>query len=707
MSETITKYRACNLCEAICGLEIQVKDNQVVSIRGDKKDPLSRGHICPKALGMKDIYEDPDRLKYPIKKTATGWKQISWEQAFDEVVENLKLVQEKYGDNAIGVYQGNPSIHNSGTTLFSPMLIRALKTKNRFSATSVDQLPHHLAGMTMFGHSFLLPIPDIDRTDFWLIMGGNPLVSNGSIMTAPDVGKRLRAIRERGGKVVVIDPRYTETAAKSDQHIFVKPGSDVWLLLAMVREVFERDFVDLKHLDNCIGEEELALLKSLVAPYDIEMASKKTSIPVETIQTLVQEFCQAKSAVCYGRMGLSTVEFGSLSHWLINCLNIITGNMDSPGGAMFPTPAFDTVNGKTKGKQRFGRWHSRVRALPEFGGELPSVTLAEEILTPGEGQIRAMFTSCGNPILSVPNGGKLDEAFESLDYMVSIDIYLNETTRHADIILPPATGLEVAHYDIGFHQFAIRNTAKYSLPTVEKAPDTKFDWEIFIELLKRYQKDELPQDESLRQRMKMQYHLTPEVLLDAGLQKGGSGLRLKDLKEQPHGIDLGALETRFPERLNTIDGKIKLIPDIFKQDLERLQEHDASQNGHLLLIGRRHLRSNNSWMHNSQRLVKGRERCTVLIHPEDAKQRNLENGETAKVSSRVGTIELPIEITKDMMPGVVSIPHGWGHQRKNIKMNIAQAHAGASANDLTDELLVDELTGNAAVNGVPVSITNA
>lgn len=704
MSATITKYRACNLCEAICGLEITVQDNQVLSIKGDKNDPFSRGHICPKAVGMKDIYEDPDRLKHPIKRTENGWEQISWEQAFDEVIENLKSIQDQYGDDAVGVYQGNPSVHNLGTTLFSPSFIRALKTKNRFSATSVDQLPHHLAGMTMFGHSFLMPIPDIDRTDFWVIMGGNPLVSNGSIMTAPDVGKRLRAIRERGGKVVVIDPRYTETAAKSDQHIFIKPGSDVWLLLTMIREVFEQNLVNLKHLKDCIDAEEVELLNNLVAPYTIEKASEKTGISVEVIQTLITEFCAAKSAVCYGRMGVSTVKFGSISQWLINCFNIITGNLDSPGGAMFPTPAFDTLQGKGKGKQRFARWHSRVRGLPEFAGEIPSATLAEEILTPGKGQIRAMVTSCGNPVLSVPNGGKLDKAFESLDFMVSIDIYLNETTRHAHIILPPATGLEVAHYDIGFHQLAIRNTAKYSLPTVEKAADTKFDWEIFTALLKRYQKDELPEDEALRQRLVMQYHMTPEMILDAGLKKGGSGIRLKDLKEQPHGIDLGPLESRFPNRLNTIDEKIKLIPEIFQKDLERLQANEGEQNGHLLLIGRRHLRSNNSWMHNSQRLVKGRERCTLLMHPEDAKKRNLKEGQRAKVKSRIGEVELPVEITTDMMEGVVSIPHGWGHQRKNIKMGIAQAHAGVSANDLTDELLIDELTGNAAVNGVPVEV---
>jgi len=703
MSTINTHYRTCSLCEAMCGLEIKTENKTVISIRGDKEDPLSRGHICPKALGMKDIYEDPDRLKYPLKKTAAGWQQISWEAAFDEVATKLQTIQKKHGVNSVGVYQGNPSVHNLGTTLFSPNFVRALQTKNRFSATSVDQLPHHLAGMYMFGHPSLLPIPDIDRTDYWVIMGGNPLVSNGSIMTAPDIAKRIRAIQERGGKIVSIDPRFTETAAKVDQHIFVRPGTDVWLVLAMIHEVFERNWVNLKHLENCVAVEEIAYLKDIVAPYTIEKAAEKTGISSEIIYTLTKEFVQAKSACFYGRLGVSVVEFGGLTHWLLNCFNIITGNMDVPGGMMFPSPAFDAIGNKPKAKMRFNRWQTRVRGLPEFGGELPSVTLAEEILTTGEGQIKAMVTSCGNPVLSVPNGEKLDKAFESLEFMVAIDIYLNETTRHADIILPPATGLEVPHYDIAFHQLAIRNTSNYSPPVFEKAAGAKYDYEIFIELTKRLQADQLPKDEMLRQKIEMSYHLTPETIIDAGLRKGAYDLTLQDLKDNPHGIDLGPLQTRFPERLHTANKKIQLVPDLFPPDLERLKE-TADTSSQLLLIGRRHLRSNNSWMHNSQRLVKGRDRCTLLMHPTDAASRQLQNGDLVTVQSRTGKVEIALEISKDIMVGVVSIPHGWGHNREGIQLAIAQAHPGVSMNDLTDEYLIDKLSGNAAVNGVPVEV---
>lgn len=698
-----TRFRTCHLCEAMCGLEIKIEDNQVKSIKGDKADPLSRGHICPKAVALKDLYEDPDRLRHPIKKTADGWEKISWEAAFDEVASRLKGVQEKYGVNAVGVYQGNPSVHNLGTTLFSPNFVRSLKTTNRFSATSVDQLPHHLAAVTMFGHPGLMPVPDIERTNFWLILGGNPLVSNGSIMTAPDMSKRMREIQKRNGKIVVVDPRYTETAARSDQHIFVKPGTDVWLLLAMTKGILDQDQIDLKHLKSAIDEKQIDLLKKLVAPYTAEVAAEKTGIPASTIQQLTQDFIVADKAVCYGRMGVSTQQFGSLCQWLVHCINILTGNMDVPGGFMLTTPAFDPIR-PPKGKPReIGRWKSRVRGLPEFNGEIPSVTLAEEILTEGEGQIKAMVTSCGNPVLSVPNGGKLDEAFESLEFMVCIDIYLNETTRHADIILPPATGLEVPHFDIGFNQLAIRNVVKYSDPIFEKGEGAKYDYEIFQELTRRIQFPILPTDEQSRQKITAQFSLTPAMILDGGLKKGKYKMSLAEVKKHPHGIDLGPLESRFPERLHNEEKTIDLVPTIFQGDLKRLEEMPDT-NGHLLLIGRRHLRSNNSWMHNSYRLVKGPERCTLLIHPKDAAKRNLKNGESTTVTSRVGQVEIPVEISEEMMPGVVSIPHGWGHNRKATKMAVAEANAGVSMNDLTDEFLIDELTGNAAVNGVPVEV---
>jgi anaerobic selenocysteine-containing dehydrogenase len=688
-------FRTCNLCEAMCGLEIKVENQQVVSIVGDKNDPFSRGHICPKALALKDVYEDPNRLRFPIKRTPTGWIRLTWEEALEEVASNIKSIQTKYGNNAVGIYQGNPSIHNLGTTFFSPAMSRAVKTKNNFSATSADQLPHHIAAMSMFGHSFLLPIPDIDHTQYMLIIGGNPLASNGSMMTVPDVAHRLKAIQQRGGKVVVIDPRRTETADKANEHHFIKPGTDVFLLLGMLYTIFKDKSLNLDRLAPFTTG--LTPLRKIVMDFSPKKVAALTGIPAATIRRIARDFVAAKSAVCYGRVGVSMQAFGGVCQWLINAMNIVTGNLDRTGGAMFASPAFDIL-AQAKTDTRFNRWQSRVRGLPEFAGELPCAALAEEILTEGEGQIKAMITSCGNPILSTPNGSALDKAFSSLEFMVSVDIYMNETTRHANIILPPATGLEVSHYDVTFHHLAVRNTTKYSQPLFEKAEGAKYDWEIYQELAHLLTGKEgtcTPE--------------APEVRLNMGLQYGAHRLSVEKLIEHPHGIDLGELKSVLPNRLFTTDKCIHLAPDIFIKDIERvkkaMEQATASEAFPFALIGRRHLLDNNSWLHNTHRLVKGRNRCTLMIHSADAGMLGMENGQAVKVSSRVGMVELPIEITDNMMRGVVSMPHGYGHAREGVQLDIAQKHAGVSINDLTDELLLDELTGNIAFSNVAVQIT--
>jgi anaerobic selenocysteine-containing dehydrogenase len=692
---TATHFRTCNLCEAMCGLEIHVENNVVKTIAGDKNDLFSRGHICPKAVAMKDIYSDPNRLKTPVRRTAEGWQSISWEEAFVEIVEKTKAIQEKHGNNAVGIYQGNPSIHNWGTTLNSANFFRLLRTKNMFSATSADQLPHHFAAWQMFGHPLLMPIPDIDRTDFWLIFGGNPIASNGSIMSSPDVAHRLAAIRQRGGKVVVVDPRRTETAEKSSSHFFIRPNADVFLLLALIHVVFAKNGVKLgKNADYTEGS---LLLEKCVVDFSPEAVSEITGIAATDIYGLAIDFMAAKTAVCYGRVGVSTQSFGTLSQWLINALNVLTGNCDSEGGAMFTAPAFEILR-KSKAETIFNRWQSRVRGLPEFMSELPVAAMAEEVLTEGEGQIRALFTSCGNPVLSVPNGQKMDKALENLDFMVSIDIYINETTRHAHIILPPATGLEISHYDVTFHALAIRNTAKYSPPLFDKGENAKYDWEIFQELAHRFKGetgDFKPEP--------------PENILDMGLQFGRYKISLQQLKDNPHGLDFGALQPSFPDRLFTENKKINLAPAVLVADLERAKRYLATsengqQKGKFTLIGRRHLRDNNSWMHNSERLVKGRNRCTLLINSKDAASLSVENQEVVKVNSRVGSIELPVELTDSMMRGVVCMPHGYGHGRANVQLDVARQHAGVSVNDLTDEYVLDDLTGNAAFSNVLVSI---
>jgi anaerobic selenocysteine-containing dehydrogenase len=707
--QSTVHYRSCNLCEAICGLEIRVEDGQITSIRGDQDDPFSRGHICPKAVALQDVHQDPDRLKRPLRRVpgADGgdrWEEIGWDAAFDLAASRLEAVRQAHGGDAVGFYLGNPNVHNYGNLLYGPPLLRALKSRNRFSATSVDQLPHHFAAYFMFGHQLLLPVPDIDRTGYFLILGANPAVSNGSLMTAPDVKKRLQAIRARGGKVVVVDPRHTETARLADRHFFIRPGTDALLLMALLHTVFEERLAGsglgapgrlAEHADG------LDRVRTAAAAFAPERVAAATGIAAADIRALAREFCAAPSAACYGRMGASTQEFGAVCNWLINVFNFVTGNLDRAGGAMFTKPAVDLV-ARGFGGGSFGRWHSRVRGLPEFGGELPVSALAEEILTPGAGQIRALVTSAGNPVLSTPNGRRLEEGLAGLDFMVSIDFYLNETTRHAHLILPPTAALEHDHYDVVFHVLAIRNTARYSLPLFAPEEGARHDWQILHELRQR-----LDPGKSLRARAeRWLWGRGPRLLLNLALRNGPTDLTVKKLEQAPHGIDLGALEPCLPGRLKTRNGRIDLAPEPLLADVERLERHLAAPGGgsSMVLIGRRQVQSNNSWMHNYDRLMRGKDRCTLMIHPDDAARLGIADGGTAAVSSRVGRVEAPVELTDAIMPGVVSLPHGWGHHRPGIRLATAASRPGVSLNDLTDEKRIDALCGNAAFSGVPVKV---
>lgn len=690
----------------MCGVEITVENDRITSIRGDDDDPLSRGHVCPKAVALKDIHEDPDRLKVPMKRIGDRWEEIGWKQAFDEAGARLTEIRRTYGRHAIGLYQGNPTVHNHGSILYAQFFARALGTHNKFSATSLDQLPHMLAGLLMFGHQLLMPVPDVDRTKLFLIFGANPAVSNGSLMTAGDVVKRIRDVENRGGEVIVVDPRRTETAALASEHLAIHPGTDALLLAAMIRTILKERGARLGRLESFT--EGLELIERNVEPFSPDRVAEPTRIPAERIRSLALRFADAEPAVAYGRIGVCTQEFGGLSAWLINVLNTITGNLDRAGGAMFTKPAIDAVKvASGMGLSgTYGRRKSRVRGLPEFGGELPAAVLAEEIETPGEGQIRALVTSAGNPVLSSPNGRRLDRALAGLDYMVAIDIYVNETTRHANLILPPTSALEHDHYDLAFHLLAVRNTAKYSPALFEKPEHMRHDWEIFLELTKRIQTPRKLLDRVTLPVRNRFLALGPRPILDLGLRTGPWRLSLSALEKNPHGVDLGPLEPCFPHRLQTKKKTIDLAPAPLLEDLERLERRTArATNGALSLIGRRELRSNNSWMHNSERLVKGKPRCTLRMHPQDASARGLSNGQQVRVKSRVGAVQVPLEVTDEMLPGVVSLPHGWGHDREGIRLGVAERNPGVSINDLTDDALLDELSGNVRFSDVPVEVT--
>ncbi|MGK4006218.1 molybdopterin oxidoreductase family protein [Sorangium sp. So ce1036] len=725
-----THHRTCNLCEAMCGIAIEVDGDRITAIRGDPDDPFSRGYLCPKALALQDIHEDRDRLRHPVRRTGAGFQRISWDEAFDEVAARLRETQARHGRDAVAVYLGNPTVHNHGALLYLVPFLKILRTRSRFSATSVDQLPHHLVATLLFGHQMLLPVPDIDRTSFLLVLGANPVVSNGSLMSAPGMPRRLKALRERGGSLVVVDPRRTETAALADRHHFIRPGTDVFLLLALLSTLFaERLAAPGRLRDVTRGLDEI---ERLALPFTPERVAPAVGIEAAEIRALARAFAAASPAVCYGRIGACLQEFGALSTWLITALNLVTGNLDRPGGAMFTRPAADVVALQALLRQtgHLGARRSRVRGLPAFAGEFPVAALAEEIATEGPGQIRALFTVAGNPVLSTPNGRALDQALASLDFMACVDFYINETTRHARVILPPTGPLERDHYDLAFHALAVRNTAKYSPALFAPADDARHDWQILVELGARLA---APRGRGATlagpAARALSRALPPARLLDAAIRLGphgdrlnplSCGLSLRKLEREAHGVDLGPLEPCLPGRLFTRSGRIELAPAPLVADLERAREAleralgeagdraGRTDGGYdLRLIGRRQLRSNNSWLHNSPRMVKGRNRCTLLMHPEDAARRGIAGAQRVRVSSRVGSVDLEVEVTDEVMPGVVSLPHGWGHGRGGVQLHTATQHPGASVNDLTDHLAVDALSGTAALNGVPVRVEPA
>lgn len=712
MGEIRTAFGACNLCEAICGLEFRLQDDRIVSVRGDDADPFSRGHICPKAVALKDLHEDPDRLRRPVRRGANGWEQIGWDEAYAEVADRLVSQREAQGANSVAVYQGNPSVHNYGNLTHAQNFLGLLKTRNRYSATSVDQLPHQLVAHWMFGHQLLLPIPDIDRTQYFLVLGANPMASNGSLMTVPDFRGRLKQLKARGGRMAVIDPRHSETAAVADEHHFIRPGTDIALLLAMLQVLFAEDRVRMDRLAAFTSG--IHAVRAVVQDFTPEAAASITGIDAATIRRVTREFSDANGAVAYGRIGLSTQAYGSLCQWALTLLNLFTGNLDRPGGAMFTLPAVDLLRGQTN-PGHYNVWQSRVRGLPEFSGELPVAALAEEILTPGEGQVRALVTLAGNPVLSTPNGRQLDAALGQLDFMVSIDLYINETTRHAHLILPPTCGVEHDHYDLIFHHLAVRNTTRWSTPLVAKPKGMKHDWEIFNGLALAYRERTDPDAPLVKRLSRLpalaKQRLRPDQLVDLGLRLGPYGalkpqrLSLRKLKHHPHGIDLGPLQRCLPQRLFTADKRIRCdVPELLA-DVERARSLLHAQAGAALqLIGRRHLRSNNSWMHNAERLVKGKDRCLLMIHPDDARALGLSDAAPARLRSRVGEIEVTVQITDEVMRGVLSLPHGWGHAREGVRLHVASAHAGVSLNDLTDELLLDVPSGNAALSGMAVQL---
>jgi len=713
----------------MCGIEVEHDGKNIIAIRGDQNDVLSKGNICPKATGLQDIHTDPDRLRKPLirqridpakKSDKDGWREVEWDEAINFAAEGVAATQRRHGTGAAGSYCGRSTAHNIGALLGVNLLRKGLETRHIYTGSTCDQVPHNFAWHHMLGHQFFATVPDIDRTDYFLMLGTNPKISNGAMMsTGANAYKKLNAIRERGGKAVLIDPRRNETAPYCDEHHFIKPNTDALLLIGLIKSIIDNGLTDLGRLEPYIvGYEQVV---RMIDDFELNQIARATGISVETIERLAREFADADKAVCYGRTGVSMVEFGGLCLWLIMVLNIITGNLDKPGGMMFPRNAIDSLPATSSS---YDRYRSRIRQRPEFGGEFPMAILGDEILTPGDGQLKALVALAGNMVLSMADGNHTERALSALDFMVSIDPYLNETTRFADVILPPAGPFEKQHYDLFYHTYDTINWAKYSPALFKPKGKVYTDYEIIGELMEGIRAKRAT---SLVQRLTVRVTgwisrklLSVDRIIDLGLRFGpyGSGinpfnttgLNLKRLKKAPHGVFLGELTPCLPKRLFTSDKTIRLAPQPMLDDLPRLKAHldklqsQAEETDTLQIISRLTNRTL-GWMHHSHRLVKGRNPVELIMHPEDARARSITTNTVVRVSTERDAIEVPVRISDDIMPGVVCLPHLWGHNRPGTRQRVANATPGASYNDLTSVATIDELTGNAIFNGVRVHVT--
>ncbi|MEU1035691.1 molybdopterin oxidoreductase family protein [Streptomyces mirabilis] len=739
--ESRTALRVCPLCEATCGLTLTIEGTRVTGARGDRDDVFSKGFICPKGASFGAADGDPDRLRTPLVRTDGELREATWQEAFDAIAAGLGPIVEQYGPHALGIVLGNPNVHTMAGALYPPVLLTALRTHNVFTASTLDQMPKHVSSGLLYGDANAIPVPDLDHTDHLLLIGANPLESNGSLCTAPDFPGKLKALRARGGTLTVIDPRTTRTAKLADRHVTVRPGTDALLLAAMTHVLFDEKLVDLRDLAPHVQDvEELA---TAVRDFTPEAASEACDVDADTIRALARELAASPTAAVYGRIGSCTVPHGTLASWLVDVLNVLTGNLDRPGGALFPQAATDKTPRPAGPGRGFalGRWHSRVSRHPEAKGELPLAALAEEIdtATPEGSPVRALIAIAANPVLSAPDGNRLDKALDSLDFMISVDPYLNETARHADVVLPPPPPSQSAQHDFAFNTLAVRNQVRYNRPAVPLEPGRMAETEILARLVlaatgmhgadpsavdamvidstlgKAVQDPHGPVHE--RDPKELAARLTgengPERRLDMMLRLGPygegfgarpDGLSLEKLLAHPHGIDLGPLRPRLPQPLKTRSGKIELLPAPIVDDLPRLRAALRERPAAIVLVGRRHLRSNNSWMHNVPALTGGTNRCTLHIHPEDAARLGLADGAAVRVKGAGGEVVAPAEVTNTVRRGVVSLPHGWGHDRPGTRMSHAALEPGVNVNQLLDGSLLDPLSGTAVLNGVPVEL---
>ena len=739
---TRVHLRQCPVCECMCGLEVHLDaEDHVKVIRPDRDDVWSNGFICPKGTTLGRLHEDPDRIRVPMIREGSPddpqWRQATWDEAFARCEELLHGVLDEHGIEAMTAFIGNPAGHSFSLSRYGALLMGQAGFPMIYSAGTVDQWPKNVSSVLMYGNMWKIPTVDIAHTDLWIIMGGNPQASGGSLLASPDQLAQIDGIKARGGQVIVIDPRRTITADHASEWIPIVPGTDAALLLAMANVIFAEVLHSLGAVDGLV--EGVEAVREACASYTPERVEAFCKVPAATIRRLARALAGARAGGLYGRIGLCNQEFGTLASWMVDVVNIIAGQFDKQGGMLFGTPAGEPFVWKLDtaltGAPEFGRWRSRVRGAPEVLGQVPCSCLAEEIATPGDGQIRALINIAANPALSVPDSQHLEDSLPLLDCMIAIDCYMNETTRFAHVILPAPSPLESPHFDELMWAWSIGTASKWSDQLFDTPEGYVPEWEIMARLgwlctgAADADFDFAALDDGFFAVMCGMYgrdpettlplydHGGPERMIDLQLRMGPwgdrygevpDGLNLERVKAAEHGVDLGPMQPgRAAEVIGTPSGRIELAPEYILSDLPRLDAALERDPDSLVLVSRRNIKSKNTWMHNVKVLVKAGNRCTLLMHPEDAADAGLVDEAIALVSSEAGSVEVPVEISDEMMPGVVSLPHGWGHDRPGTRLSVAREHAGINSNLLAPGHFVDVLSGNQAVNGIPVQVVRA
>ena len=662
---------------------------------------------------MEEVVNDHDRVLKPLRRKRDGsFEEVSWESALSDISARLSDVLDEHGKESVAWYMGNPGAFSYSHTLWAKGFLDAIGSPHYYTAGSQDVNNRFAASALLYGSPLVVPIPDLRRTDFLLMVGANPLVSHGSVLSAPRVREQLLGLEKRGGRVVVVDPRRSETA-KQFEHLPIRPDADAWLLLSLLQVVLDEGLADRGWLaEHAKGADEL---ERLVAGHSPEDTESRTGVPADRARELARAFAEAPSAAAYGRTGSCLGRFGTLVSFLLDALNAVTGNLDSPGGAVFGRPpiALDDVAERV-GLASYGKTRARFGDFPDVIGNLPASLLPREIETPGARQVKAMFVSAGNPVLSVPDGDAMERALGKLDLMVALDFYVNETTKHADYVLPTTTLYERDDVPIAFLGFFSQPFIQTTERVIEPRGESRQEWEIIDDLSRRMglAPYSIP---ALRAAAKLGFRPTPQRLVDLLLRTGPKGdlfgarrggLSLDELRKHPHGLLLGEeIETGvLGDKVRHKGSRVHLAPPEIVEEMTRAESSNGDDPAYpLRLIGLRELRSHNSWMHNAPMLMRGGRVQALRVHPDDAAACGLEDGGEVSVESKSGAVTVPVKVTDEMMPGAVALPHGWGHRGG---WKLANEHAGANVNLLasSDPEDLERLAGMAHLNGIPVRL---